>query len=61
MHAGAVDILDSLRASGHRVELVDGALEVDPLYDLRDEQRALLDALEEDLRILLAAGGLTIH
>jgi hypothetical protein len=61
VHQGAVDMLERLRTSGHRVELVDGALEVQPLHDLREDTRVMLEAPEEDLTILLAVGGLTVH
>lgn len=56
VHVGAVWLLKHLQASGHRVALADGAIVVEP-DDLPEETAALLEALDEDLTILLGAGG----
>lgn len=61
VNLGAISMLEHLRASGHCVALVDGVLSVEPLADLREDTLCAIEALEEDLTILLAAGGLTVH
>jgi hypothetical protein len=61
IHVGAVSMLQTLVASGHRVTLdAAGVVVVEP-FDVPDDVAFLLDALDEDLAILLAAGGEPIH
>jgi hypothetical protein len=61
VHAGAVSMLQHLASTGHAVTLEDGVVSVEPLDDLSEEQLYLLEAFEEDLALLLAGGGLTVH
>jgi hypothetical protein len=61
VHSGAIWALDSLLATGHRVELTDDGLSVEPTEDLTDGQGWSLETFEEDLVILLRAGPSTIH
>ena len=62
VHVGAVSLLADLLASGHAVALDDdGGLTVDPLDDLHEHTLHILESLEEDLVILLTAGGPTVH
>jgi hypothetical protein len=62
IHVGAVDLLARLCARGHTVALdEDGRVTVDRVEDLPDDTQFLLDALDEDLAILLRAGGPTVH
>ena len=63
VHVGAVSLLADLQASGHTVTLDadGGGLTVEGVEDLHEHTAYLLDAFEEDLVILLTAGGPTIH
>ena len=63
VHSGAVWMLEHLRASGHVVALDDhGEVTVQPDDDLPEDTAYLLEAFEDDLAILLTAGGgPTIH
>jgi hypothetical protein len=61
IHSGAVSLLQDLLASGHDVALVDGELRVEPLEDLHENTLYVIDALDEDLMLLLTAGGPTVH
>ena len=61
VHVGAVAMLQSLTASGHAVALdAEGVVVVEP-FDVLEDTAYLLDALAEDLAILLALGGETRH
>ena len=62
IHIGAVDMLESLRASGHTVCVPDDdTLTTDGLDDLHEDMQHVIDALEEDLVLLLSLGPLTVH
>jgi hypothetical protein len=61
IHLGAVSIVRTLVASGHSVALTPEGVVVEPVDDLPEDTAFLLEALEEDLVLLLAAGGETIH
>ncbi len=60
IHGGAVSMVRMLAASGHRVALEEGVVVVEP-FDLPEDTAYLLECLEEDLALLLAMGGETIH
>jgi hypothetical protein len=63
IHLGAVDLLDALLMSGHRVTVAadGGAVNVDPCHDLHPNHRWALEAFAEDLLILLSLGATTVH
>ena len=62
VHVGAVDLLVRPAARGHTVALdEDGQVIVDRVEDLPEDVQHLVDALGEDLAILLRVGGPTVH
>lgn len=61
IHVGAVAMLADLTASGHAVALDDaGQVSVTP-SDLHDDVAFMVDALAEDLALLLTIGSQRIH
>ena len=62
VHQGAISMVEHLRASGHRVELVDGSVNIEPEpLELDETAQYMLDAFSEDIAILLGAGNPTIN